>query len=694
MFRSGARAIGGMRFQGLGGGGYNWRLLLPGSQYDYEAAAGDLWRNSAVACCLRWIRVNYPEPVLEVVRKLPDGKDEVVTNSEVVKLLHRPNPFYDRWTFSAACVLSYVVDGNCYVRKIRSASGKVVQLWWVPHWLIFPRWRMDGTEFIGWYDYEVNGYRERIEIDDIIHWKCGTDPRDDRKGFSEVKSTLRSICGLNECDTYTAAILRNMGIVGAVISISDKDISISPGEIDVMRDQWREEYTSEGRGAPLFAPRPMTVQRLGMSPEEMRLDKIPNRLEGQIHAAVGLSPMVTNSAAGADHKTFANYGEARKAAYEDCLIPLQGSLAECLTWELLLKDFTEGDQVKWNYEGIKCLAENETETAERVGKAYQVYQGITRAEYREALGYDWTDEDEVYFAEAAGGSEVDPENDDDEDGEGIGVERSHRWTADGPVVTEAAVLRRADRVLRKLEASQRKQGHVPSGPHGGEFTGGKTGGTGGKTGDAGGKTGGAVAAGGTPQQHNPTAKAAADRVKKGKPVEYKSEKAVKAAGSAAVTDKSVQEYTKKNEYTVAKHLGGKADADNKAVDVEIKHKEDGKIHGVEVKTLVQGKNDKVTMHKTPKPGELKSAIDRKVDFQNAHGTTVHTVIDDHRARFKGGENKHLYSGNDLYYKRGTGSFNLSSMHPVKDWKEMKVLMRTPYDKLPKKAQGDRRGGLT
>jgi len=63
---------------------------LPGSQYDYEAAAGDLWRNSAVACCLRWIRVNYPEPVLEVVRKLPDGKDEVVTNSEVVKLLHRP----------------------------------------------------------------------------------------------------------------------------------------------------------------------------------------------------------------------------------------------------------------------------------------------------------------------------------------------------------------------------------------------------------------------------------------------------------------------------------------------------------------------------------------------------------------------------------------------------------------------------
>jgi HK97 family phage portal protein len=407
-----------MRFNGYGGQGFNWRLLLPGSQYDYEAAAGDLWRNTAVAACLRWIKVNFPEPRVEVVKEADDGKEEIVRKSEVVKLLHRPNDFYDRFQFYAACSLSYVVDGNCYIRKIRSGSHKVVQLWWIPHWLIWPRWRTDGTQFIGWYDYEVNGHIEHIPVDDIIHWKNGVDPRDDRRGFSDTKTAVRAVCGLNECDTYTSAVLRNMGIVGAVISFEGDEASIDPNEVNVLRDQWREDHTSEGRGTPLISPRGMKIQKLGMSPEEMRLDKIPARLEDTIHSLVGLSPMVTNASSGKDHKTYANYGEARKAAYEDCLIPMQASFAECVTWNLLKEDFTEGDRVRFDYSGIQCLLENETEVGERAGKAYQTYQGITRAEYREAIGYDWTEEDEVFFDEASRRS-VDQEHidgDGDEDG--------------------------------------------------------------------------------------------------------------------------------------------------------------------------------------------------------------------------------------------------------------------------------------
>lgn len=411
-----------MRFQGYGGQGYNWRLLKPGTQYDYEAAAGDLWRNSAVACCLRWIKVNFPEPRVEVIQELADGKEEVVRKSEVQRLLHRPNPFYDRYSFDAICSLSYVVDGNCYIRKVRSNAGKVVQLWWLPHWLVFPRWKSDGTEFIGWYDYEVNGRIERIPIDDIIHWKNGSDPRDDRRGFSDLKQAVVQIVGLNECDTYTSAILRNMGIVGAIISFEGDDATIDPKEVDILRDQWREDHTSEGRGSPLISPRGMKVQKLGMSPEEMRLDKIPARLEATVHSVVGLSPMVTNADSGKDHRTYANYGEARKAAYEDCLIPMQGSFAECLTFNLLAKDFAEGDRVRWDYSGIKCLAQNETEVAERVGKQYQTYQTITRAEAREMQGLDWLPEDEVFFDEASkrvtDQEHFDPETD-LVDGEGI-----------------------------------------------------------------------------------------------------------------------------------------------------------------------------------------------------------------------------------------------------------------------------------
>ncbi len=441
LFRAATGAVrGGMTWSGYGGQGRGWRLLLPGSQYDYEAAAGDLWRNTAVACCLRWIKVNFPEPRVEVIKEQAGGKHQVVHESEVAKLLHRPNKFWDRYQFYAACCLSYFVDGNCYIRKIRSASGKVVELWWVPHWLIFPRWRMDGTEYIGWYDYEVNGKTERIPVADIIHWRNGIDPRDDRRGFSEIKQGVRQICGLNECDTYTSAMLRNMGIVGAVISFDGDEGSVDPGEVDVLRDQWREDHTSEGRGTPLISPRGMKVQQLSMTPESMRLDKIPARLEATIHSLVGLSPMVTNADAGKDHKTYANYGEARKAGYEDCLIPAQGSFAECLTVNLLESDFSEGDRVRFDYSGIKCLAQNETEVADRVGKQYQVYQTIMRSEAREMQGLDWLPEDEVFFDEASkrvqDGEHLD--TDGDVDGQGIELDGKGKVKAGDPAEDKAA----------------------------------------------------------------------------------------------------------------------------------------------------------------------------------------------------------------------------------------------------------------
>lgn len=388
----------GMVWNSQGGQGYGWRLLLPGSQYDYEASAGDLWRNSAVAACLRWLRINFPEPILEAVREKKDNEDEVVFDHECVRLLNRPNPFHDRFVFGAAWVISAVVDGNAYALKIRSGSGKVVQLWWVPHWLIWPRWAQDGSEFVGKYQYNINGRLIDIPPSEVIHYRQGIDPRDDRKGFSELKQAVRAVVGLNECDTYTAAIMRNMGVISHIVSF-DGDGVMQLDDVAVLQDQWREQFTTENRGTPLFSPRNMKVVKLGMTPEEMRLDQLPARLEDQICAAIGLPAMAVGISSGAQHKTYANYGEARKAAYEDCLIPFQKSLSECWTNQLLLPDFTGADRLRFNYSTVQCLAENETELGNRIGAQYQQFQVITRAEARAALGYDFTPEDDVYFAD-------------------------------------------------------------------------------------------------------------------------------------------------------------------------------------------------------------------------------------------------------------------------------------------------------
>ena len=94
------------------------------------------------------------------------------------------------------------------------------------------------------------------------------------------------------------------------------------------------------------------------------------------------------------------------------------------------------------------------------------------------------------------------------------------------------------------------------------------------------------------------------------------------------------------EETVAKLIGGKNLEDHEPFDV-IKGQ-----HAVEVKTLVSGKNSKVTMHP--------ESLTRKTNFLRKEKMTGHTVVIDARG------DKPVY-----HYKAGVGSFRLSSMQQVK-----------------------------
>ena len=180
-----------------------------------------------------------------------------------------------------------------------------------------------------------------------------------------------------------------------------------------------------------------------------------------------------------------------------------------------------------------------------------------------------------------------------------------------------------------------------------------------------------------PVAHVLTASEKADRLAKGKPLTGLSDKARLAQISQTKTGKEEQDYCKPMEAKLAARLGGKAYPDNGPTDVETKY--GGKTKGTELKTLVQGKNDRINMKPT--------ALARKYEWEKANKSKMETVILDHRDRFSGGKNAALYSGHEIYYKRGLGNLRIGSMYKVKDDAELKRLQATPYKQLPKKAQG-------
>lgn len=154
----------------------------------------------------------------------------------------------------------------------------------------------------------------------------------------------------------------------------------------------------------------------------------------------------------------------------------------------------------------------------------------------------------------------------------------------------------------------------------------------------------------------------------------------------AKVDGKVHAHAEKVKHEIAQMIGGipeeqvqgHGQKDKKPFDVRLPL---GNInHDVEVKSMSVGAKQSLSVHD--------DALLRKVEHvKNNLGTVFHTVAVDDRGSYEGGINKENYSGNRLYYKRGSGAYSLKEMHPVKDEKELAALIKADAKDLPPAARG-------
>lgn len=140
----------------------------------------------------------------------------------------------------------------------------------------------------------------------------------------------------------------------------------------------------------------------------------------------------------------------------------------------------------------------------------------------------------------------------------------------------------------------------------------------------------------------------------------RSPKALRALKAFKPIHAQAQRYAEQNELTIREMIGGQRTEGNAPVDVIAKV--EGKTVGVEVKTMINNTNDKITMRR--------AAVEKKEAWARRHRANVHTVVIDDRGKLGHSE----YSGHRLYHTKGTGSFRLGSMTPVKDERHLKELL--------------------
>lgn len=350
--------------------------FLPGSGYDYKTEAGMLWDNSIVLAGIGWIAATLPESELGV--GTIGGKD-VDEKHPAARLISTPNCDYNGANLWAGTVLSLLTDGNAYWRKVRDRTGQVKELWYVPHYRIEPVWPTDGSEFISGYRMSVDSSQRVLPKRDVLHFRHHIlDPLNERKGLSPLKAALREICTDNESATYTAALLRNSGVPGALISPEPRpgdsqDLVFEKQQREDLAALWRAKFTGDHRGEPLVVPVPMKVQQFSFNPQQMLVDKVTDRPEERICALLNIPPVVLNLGTGLKNtNNRASYSEARRAAYESNIVPTQERIARELTHQLLV-EFDPGRDLtfRWDRSAVEILRESEDAKFVRAGQAFR-----------------------------------------------------------------------------------------------------------------------------------------------------------------------------------------------------------------------------------------------------------------------------------------------------------------------------------
>ncbi len=383
--------------------GQNWFFsLLPRTRYNYAREVGDGYGSSVLMAPVKFIQRVFPEAPLRI-RRADAQNNETIDRHPMLDLLRRPTGFYSGNALWRATIAEWILNGNAYWVKVRNSLWEVVELWWVPHWLMTPAWPQDGSVFISHYEYQATpGDPKKLSVSDVVHFRNGLDPRNPRLGMSDLYSVLREVFSDDEASNYTAAILRNMGVPGVVIS--PKQGVAAPEDAQATKEWFMEQTTGDKRGQPLVMRGASEVHQFAWSPAQLELGTLRDVSEERVTAILGIPAAVVGFGAGLQQtKVGATMRELVQLAWISGIIPMQSIMAEDLHNQLLEEFTGEGsrDQYKVFFDSalVEALQENEKDRATRLNVG--VTGGwIKVADAKRAFRLPVDPSDEVYLRRA------------------------------------------------------------------------------------------------------------------------------------------------------------------------------------------------------------------------------------------------------------------------------------------------------
>jgi HK97 family phage portal protein len=370
-----------------------WRA---GDTFDYAASVQYGRSNSIVWACLNAMANAFPEAPPIAYRADSDDGEKPEPQHPAALLIRRPNPHMSWPLMASYLMVSLHLDGSAYFWKQRAGNKKPMALWPIPPWQIVPVWPEEATteNYVIGYEYTPPGQGEPIFLDasEVVHLRRMVDPENHRLGLNALFPVFRQIFTDEEAAAFTAAMLKNFGVPGVVLSpkpaADQAGVRVTAADARRWKEAFKTNFSGDNRGEPMVMALPMDVSVASFSPQQMSFEALHRIPETRICAVLNVPPSVANLLAGLEHNTYSNNREQREAFYQQTMTPLWRLVAEELTRTLMV-DF-ERDPAKvrldFNTNEVKSLQENENEKMTRIR---ELTGGpiLTLNEARDAAGY-------------------------------------------------------------------------------------------------------------------------------------------------------------------------------------------------------------------------------------------------------------------------------------------------------------------
>lgn len=385
-----------------------WTTLTP-TYYstNYESLVKHGYRkNELIYACISK-KANASSQIAMTVRRNADAEPD--ENHPLKLLIQQPNPYMSEFDFWSAVIIFQQLAGRALFEKERSKAGQVVRLW-----PLRPDWTTPVPQgnLIVAYEFRVPG-KTPVTLDaaDIVDFSL-LDPFLQFDGWPPAAVAAR----IGDVDNATTDHIKNIwehgGIPAGLIKSTQRLVK---EQVDVIQSQFLERYGGSANWLkPMVLDTDAEYQKVGFSFQELGFETLDARSEARICMVMDVPPILVGAKVGLDRATYANYGEARRAWWQDSLIPMYTSFLDVLQNQLG-NEF--GDPlIEFDFNAVPALQEERNSRWQRATVAWNA-GAITNNEFRAEVGLPERPEGDVFKTAPVEILGTEEETDEETDGE-------------------------------------------------------------------------------------------------------------------------------------------------------------------------------------------------------------------------------------------------------------------------------------